>query len=128
MGKKSKKTGAKSNPSTHKKRGVPDGLYGRPTGNQIPLYRHLVPEFFKELVDEMNPVLRFESSQTWVCVNDDCLLAPARDEDTGELVSERLKIRTYGKPAECPLCFKDAHAVCSRCNSIFYCGSGEFMH
>lgn len=100
--------------------------------NEIPLLRKYLPEIFQTLVDEINPIKRFDSAQTWVCVDDDSFfhfsLKPTMlDQDssiaTCKVVAERQKIRKHGAPAECPLCFRPAHNSCSRCNSVYYCGA-----
>lgn len=89
--------------------------------NDLPLIRKELPAQFKSLVDEINPVLRFDTGQTWICFDDDCFISPTRNE-RGELVAERLTIREHGAAADCPMCFKPASLKCSRCQSVFYCG------
>ena len=58
----------------------------------------------KNSVDEVNPVLRFNAGQTWICFDDDCFASPTINEE-GELVAKRLTIREHGSAAECPICF-----------------------
>ena len=128
MGKKSKTAKNKSGKSAGSgSRSLP--VFGE---NEIPLLRKEMPDFFKSLVDEMNPVKRFDAGQTWVCVDDDSFfnfsLKPTMvDQELGiatcKVVAERKKIRQYGAPAECPICFAKAYDVCSRCNSVFYCSA-----
>ena len=120
MGKSSKKKGGADN---NKKKAVGGKQHEQKitiVGNEIPLYRKIQPETFKSLVDELDPVLRFNAGQTWLSVDDDSFYKPSRDE-LGELILEKLNIAGYGVIAECPLCFAPAYAKCGGCNSVFYC-------
>eukprot|EP00984_Skeletonema_dohrnii_P018987 scaffold8991_cov155-Skeletonema_dohrnii-CCMP3373.AAC.32 len=114
MGKKSKKSSGKGKGKDKDK-----GALRRE--NELPLYRKEQPEVFKTLVDEVNPVLRFNAGQTWICFDDDCFASPTINEK-GELVAKRLTIREHGSAAECPICFKPASLKCRKCQSVFYCG------
>eukprot|EP00985_Skeletonema_marinoi_P027499 scaffold22683_cov92-Skeletonema_marinoi.AAC.1 len=109
MGKKSKKSSGKGKGKDKDK-----GAVRRE--NELPLYRKEQPEVFKTLVDEVNPVLRFNAGQTWICFDDDCFASPTINEK-GELVAKRLTIREHGSAAECPICFKPASLKCRKCQS-----------
>lgn len=126
MGKKSKKTASSSSGKGTKPQAAP--IRGP---NELPLHRKEQPEMFKSLVDEINPVLRFDSNQTWICADDDCFVSPKLAVDTsvanvGRLhrVSERQAIREHGAAAECPICFKPASLKCAKCQSVYYCSAG----
>lgn len=110
MGKKSKKSAG-------------NGTVGKgrtPKENELPLHRKEQPEMFKTLVDELNPILRFDNFQTWICTDDDCFVAPSLNEN-GEIVAKRMKTREHGAPGHCPICFRAASLKCGKCQSIFYC-------
>ena len=113
MGKKSKKSAGRGS-------GRKGNAIGRdPNDNELPLYRKQQPEMFKTLVDELNPILRFDNFQTWICSDDDCFVAPSLKN--GEVVAKRMKTREHGAPAQCPICFQPANLKCGKCQSVFYC-------
>lgn len=113
MGKKSKSKAKESDASR---------ILYKPKGNEIPLYRQHDPSFFRTLVDELNPIKRFDAGETWMCIDDDSFVRRVVDKRTGEMVAERQTVRQHGFPAECPICFRNAQELCSRCSSVFYCG------
>ena len=125
MGKKSKKNATKQRGNAASNSNCSSNISSGPVGNEIPLYRKVQPDTFKTLVDELNPVLRFDGGQTWACMDDDSFYSPTFNE-SGEMVAqlaERMSIRQHGKPAECPLCFAPASLKCGKCKSVFYCGA-----
>lgn len=122
MGKKSK-----SKSKVGSSNGKPAPLF---QGNEIPLIRKIQPSLFQSLVDELNPILRFDARESWCCADDDSFWTPEMVIEPGQcegvavlkLVSQRKKIRQHGAPATCPLCFKPAYLQCSVCHSVYYCG------
>lgn len=88
---------------------------GKRNNNAILRYWHDNPDLFDTLVDEINPIERFDAGKTWLCIDDDSFNLPA-----GE-VAKRRNIRNHGKLWHCPMCFKDAQLMCSKCKAISYC-------